>query len=180
MPKWKLKLRGTILVLLPFSQFSAVCWLACQGVSSSRLSWNVSCKCSCSGSPEEGMLPALFSQVGEICIPPCCNFRRGGCPTSSKARLKLSTTWDCLIVALALYAGLVVSLQVMNVHFLNGCIAHLLKWIPSPYLFDEGPVWNSLIKLKWFLKSSTFTWLLKQTITSSLFVEGWFLFFCPG
>lgn len=63
----------------------------------------------------------------EIYIPPCCNFRRGECPTSSKAWLQLSTMLDCLIVLSVLYAGLTVSLQVMNVHFLNMCIAHLLK-----------------------------------------------------
>lgn len=47
------------------------------------------------------------------------------------------------LIASALHAGLVASLQVMIVHFLNVCEAHLLKWIPSPYLLDEDPVWKT-------------------------------------
>lgn len=94
------------------------------------------------GALEEECCPPC-SHRWEICIPPCCNFGRGGAPPLPR----LGWGWALRGIAqiwLLLYAGLVVSLKIMNVHFLNMCAAHLLKWIPDPYLLHKGPIWNSL------------------------------------
>lgn len=88
MLKWKLELLHTTSVPFTFLLFSVVCWLACR-----EDFHQAELKCELGGSPECGMLPALFSEIGEICIPPLLNFMRGRCCSSSG--LLLSTLWDC-------------------------------------------------------------------------------------